>query len=448
MSKRLRTSFNDFVSESLVVDDNLTSIIESLPLNPISPLFYFIINDIRDSYPDNSKINFISLNDTFNMMKYPSTKNRDLSDWQKNFKVTTQIEMRIGRCVKSIIAEVDRKKISFEYIGSAVFKDKMVSFSFKNNGKEFYDLYDNNAMIINTNQGESNLGLGTYVKIFKDDKQIIGSNIVEYRDETYRSYWNDNSDIPYFTFQLDDNIELDGSQDVRIHFECQFDGKYIDDINDSDIEKFVNVILAFIKMNRASDDSKIEEVKGEEIRKWYNSSNYQSKTGQLGGSCMSYSHCQTYLDIYTMNPENISLLVLKNTEGKLIGRALLWKLDNKVSDCTYFMDRVYCHTDYDVKIFEKYATDNNFMYRNSGGNNNITYFINGVSINQPTKLPSMKPELFVTLINCDFDNYPYLDTICFLDRQSSILSNVNQHDMELRDTEGRWTEFYDDDDDN
>jgi len=405
---------------------------------PVSSLLLFLMGS--ESYSDDSTVNFISTSDTISMVKYPP-KNKRLDKYDDEdfiYSITPQIDMKIGRVVRSILNGVDKSKMKAEYEGSATFDgERGITFCERENGKKFGKFYWENMNVIQSIDSDDSLAT-TFVKIFRKDKQIIGSDILGYSDDLHILDWDKNSKRVYFDMTLVDTINLKGTKDVRIEFEQKFAGKYIQDINDSDIEKFVNDITAFIKINMSPEGALIEEVKGESIRHWYDSDNYQSKAGQLGGSCMADSSCQGYLDIYTENPNQISLLILKSEQGKLVGRALLWSINDGEYKGKKFMDRVYTHTEYDVKIFEKWAIDNGCLYRNASNNGKIQYYFDG------KKLPKA-PELFVIIDNSDFDEYPYIDTICYLDTTQSFLSNKDQNDKELRDTDGRWTDYYNED---
>ena len=440
MSKRLNIKYTDFINETLLIQNSLMQIINSLPQKgPIASLLYYLATN-DGPYDTNSTINFISISDSPNMLKYPPKNKRirdDLDDMDI-FDITPQTQMRIGRVVRTILNAVDKNKVSAEYEGSATFDKQKITFNEKKNGRDFADFINGTDMGEITQlyslQDDANINIVTRIKVFIDDIQVIESDITYYDDQSYMIEWDRNSESDYFKIILSKDTKLKGIKEVKIRFEDRFDGKSITEINDSDVEKFVNDMMAFLKMNMSPEGAVIEEVKGEDIRKWYDSKNYQSKSGQLGGSCMSYNYCQSYLDIYVENPEKISLLILKNSEDKLVGRALLWKLDNGKR----FVDRIYTHTEYDVKIFEKWAIDNKCMYRSSGNNGKITYYsINGKKLVKT-------PELTTELENVEFENYPYVDTICYLNREESLISNEGQGDMELRDTEGRWMEYYDD----
>jgi hypothetical protein len=193
-------------------------------------------------------------------------------------------------------------------------------------------------------------------------------------------------------------------------------------INDKDVEEFVNNVVAYLKINRADENSEIEEVKGEDIRFWYHPDNYQTMSGELGSSCMAKVEAQPYLDIYCKNQDRISLLILKSKEGKLIARALLWKLDND----KFFMDRVYAILQSDANIFYKKAKEKGWIYKN--GKSSIKF--NGSEYDR---------ELKVSLEYLDFRKYPYLDTLSFLDwRTDKLRSGMPRHPhyYELCDTEG------------
>ncbi len=435
MLKKLNIKYQDFINESLYIQYTLSQMINGLPnKGPVSSLLLFLMGS--ESYSDDSTVNYISTSDTINMLKYPP-KNRRVDKYDDDiFNITTQTHMKIGRVVRSILNGVDKSKMKSEFEGSATFNGKDISFSERENGKKFSKFYWDNMNTITSLDDDSQTT--TFVKVFRKDKQVVGSEIADYFDNIYILDWDSHSKRDYFKMSLVDTINLKGTKDVRIEFEQKFAGKYIQDINDSDIEKFVNDITAFIKINMSPEGALIEEVKGESIRHWYDSDNYQSKAGQLGGSCMADSSCQEYLDIYTENPNQISLLILKSEQGKLVGRALLWNINDGEHTGKKFMDRVYTHTEYDVKIFEKWAIDNGCLYRNASNNGKIQYYFDG------KKLPK-EPSLFVIIDNSDFSYYPYIDTICFLDTVESFLSNKDQHDKELRDTEGRWTEYNNED---
>jgi len=163
----------------------------------------------------------------------------------------------------------------------------------------------------------------------------------------------------------------------------------------SKIEKFVNSYKTRIKM--FSDvDSLFEFVKGEDIKKWYLESNYQNNKGHLANSCMRYQKCQSYFDIYIKNPEVCQLLILKGDEGKITGRALIWKL----KDGRTYMDRQYCNFDSDMKLYQEFAKKNGWLYYGD----------------------KSTEELEVQLGNHDYKQYPYMDSFVVYNYKQHLLS--------------------------
>lgn len=172
-------------------------------------------------------------------------------------------------------------------------------------------------------------------------------------------------------------------------------------ILDSKIEEFVNLYKSIID---GGDLTNFELVNGEDIRKWYLSSNYELVRGQLGNSCMRYTECQTYFDIYVKNPEVCQLLILKNDSGdKIKGRALVWKLTNG----EYYMDRIYTINDSDKLLFLDFARIKKIKY--SYDNSNII-------------------DLEVQLGNHEYQKYPYMDTFVAYSPSKKL----------LRDDDGLW----------
>lgn len=446
MSRRLNTKYSSFINEMLFINPSLHSIIsEMAKTNAVASLLK-MLSESDDHYPNISTINFISMTDTLNMLKYP--RHGGVVKPREQFQKEGQTEMRIGRMVRRIINDVDKSKFKMEFEGKVNFQKmeytsfdiSRIVFSGSISGIEFAQkLTDEDSFWFLVKSGDNKVG--TSVVISFNGNKIV-ANVLDYSEESYRIMWDKN--IDYLTVDIS-NCGIEGVQDVKIEFENTFDGKTINEIGDSEIEKFVNELMAFIKMNKAPENASIEVVKGLDIKHWYDTDNYQSKAGQLGGSCMAHKECQGYFDLYTENPHHVSLLILKSESGKLIGRALLWTLENiPGANSGYFMDRVYCSTEFDEKIFTKYAMDNGYYYRNNSNNNNIKYYFNGEEM---SRLP-----LAVELHNYQFEYYPYLDTLCYLDLDVGVISNEwsgeYNRDRELRDTEGRWIEWegYEDED--
>lgn len=205
---------------------------------------------------------------------------------------------------------------------------------------------------------------------------------------------------------------------------------------DKDIEVFVNTY----KSANIDNSKKFELVSGPIIKKYYDGSSYVADKGTLGGSCMKGRDCQTYFKLYTKNPEYCQLLVYLDENGKVLGRALLWKLKSKELydpntqspvDCPaeYFMDRVYVANDSDVIKFVNLAKERGYLYKYK-----MTYD------NRDGMLFKFNDELIfgriiVKLNRSTFRKYPFVDSLCFNDGDSRI-SNVGFTKDDEEDEEG------------
>ena len=180
-----------------------------------------------------------------------------------------------------------------------------------------------------------------------------------------------------------------------------------------------------------------ELVTGDDIVYWYLEDRYADGSGTLNSSCMKGSNCSSYLDFYVKN-EKISLLILKDREDntKIIGRALIWKLD-KPEDRT-FMDRVYTVDQSDVEVFIDYATKNKWLYKYRQNMDHDEFIVD-------TKTgEKSKPVMFIDeVVQTDDDEYPYLDTMKYYDREDDILTNhheiLNNEFITLEGTHGEYT---------
>lgn len=174
---------------------------------------------------------------------------------------------------------------------------------------------------------------------------------------------------------------------TKVLTELKKDNKYIN-FNAKDIETFVNLYKAHNAFDRNAFEY-FKVVEGEEIKKWYLASTYANGCGTLNNSCMRLDKCQDFFDIYT-NPDNkVKMLILTNTEDKLVGRCLLWETEKGK-----YMDRVYAN-DHIQNLFKKWAEENDY---------NLTHYRNSQSNEQLT-----------TKIKVDFNKpFPYLDSFRFM----------------------------------
>jgi hypothetical protein len=195
-------------------------------------------------------------------------------------------------------------------------------------------------------------------------------------------------------------------------------------ITDKEVEDFVNTFKASKK-----DGLEFKLVTGDDIYKYYDEENYFNKNGSLGSSCMSDAS-RGMLKIYTENPKKVKLLVLLDSNDKVHGRALVWKLKKSPCDSIYFMDKIYTNKDSNDIKFKTFANQNDWMIRlNSYA---------GLDDNWKFKYKNKEYFGEITVkLDGNFRKYPYLDTLCFLNKDKDVLSNLpDKKCWFLHDTEG------------
>jgi hypothetical protein len=209
-----------------------------------------------------------------------------------------------------------------------------------------------------------------------------------------------------------------------------YNKKFDDDLKftDADIESFVNKYKAHYdyKSNKMSN---FKVLKGTSIADAYFEDNYSNKKGTLGSSCMRYDDCQTYFDLYTQS-DSCSLLVLYCPDKKISGRALLWETIDGVK----LMDRIYTNNDSDVKLFEKWASDNGYLCKI-----NQTYFGNDKEEREvKATIKTYKIDLNDSSAS-KYEKFPYLDTFRYYYWNEGVLRNYNTESgyyVLLEDTDG------------
>jgi hypothetical protein len=204
----------------------------------------------------------------------------------------------------------------------------------------------------------------------------------------------------------------------------------LEDLLPKDYEDFVNLYKSEFVV--VSNEFKL--VSGEEIPYYYDFMNYAyPDQGQLGSSCMRYTPCQKYFGIYKENPDVCKLLVYVNQENKVLGRALVWKLEKKVDGCPaeYFMDRVYCAKDSDMIKFKNYAKEQGWVMKNK----NTSDLVEMLFFNYNDQV--FLSHVYVQLGKFDFTKFPFIDTLTFLHPVSGRLHNVKgKNTLELSSTGG------------
>jgi len=180
----------------------------------------------------------------------------------------------------------------------------------------------------------------------------------------------------------------------------------------SQIEEFSNAYKATYDAIDIAPEFVI--LKGDDIKWGYLESNYAEGKSTLANSCMRYDYCQKYFDIYTENEEVCSLLVLKSSDNKVKGRALLWVLD----DGELYMDRIYIANDSDKYLFDEWAEEKNYRtYLND-------YKSKSVDVEENS-----------------YDYYPYMDTFVAFDTNNRVLRSSDDGDcIKLQSTTGGYEE--------
>jgi hypothetical protein len=209
---------------------------------------------------------------------------------------------------------------------------------------------------------------------------------------------------------------------------------------DKEIEDFVNAYKSSIDiMNDAF--LKFDVVEGRDIAYWY--SNYHYEDGgrsTLGNSCMAEVD-DSYFDIYVYNPSVCKLVILYSDSGgqitdgkwksnKIRGRAILWTTDQG----DIFMDRIYYNYESDVDLFKQYADKNDWWYKRSQDSDSHFTAQKGSQTKNPIYTVSLRIS--------EFDYYPYVDTLTYIDFSGKKLSNKRDGmDGELCGTGGDWSEL-------
>lgn len=213
-----------------------------------------------------------------------------------------------------------------------------------------------------------------------------------------------------------------------------------------EIEDFVNLYKSTFDF--LSDAFRqFDIVDGYDISYWYLHTNYVSGGGSLNNSCMSEVP-DSFLEIYSEN-DNVSMVILYSDNGKvdleknkyvsdkIKGRALLWNATIDGNECM-FMDRIYTVDDSDVNLFKQFAEKNGWWYKKFQTMDPDEIITNGL-INKDASLDDIGT-ILVKLNYSKFVKYPYIDTLCWLDKKEKTLSNKNG-DILLKNTDGSYDEY-------
>ena len=175
------------------------------------------------------------------------------------------------------------------------------------------------------------------------------------------------------------------------------------EITDRIIEEIHNKFIAY----QSDKSTNFEFLSGEDILRGYSSEMYYNTSGVSGTihkSCMT-DHSE-FLKLYTKNPNQIKLAVLKINNG-IAARCLVWtNMDGK-----QFFDRIYHHSDW------------------------MEHLIIGKLNKLGIKSLYAQSGQVVKLDNWKFDKYPYLDGFYYFNDIDGLLF-YNGNLKSLRSTEG------------
>jgi len=285
-------------------------------------------------------------------------------------------------------------------------------------------------------------GVVTFAPMAKSIKKINDFLVKPSDMDTHYSQ-PDNDDMYRFDLQgLGPDVYSGNRNQIKI-------GKLVNKIlgkkySDASIENFVNKVKANLETKHYFDI-----ISGIDIRNAYDVRRYayQGK-GTLGSSCMNE---RDFFDLYTENEDVCRMLVLKE-DSKIVGRALIWKLNSCIGrkgrgddsedkglklDIKYFLDRIYTSNDYMEHKFIEYAKKQGWAYKTVQAHfykASITY--NG-QIYQSKMTVKVKPG--------DYKVYPYMDTFTRLDIKSGTLYNDDNRGEQgtiLNSTQGTSTSEY------
>jgi hypothetical protein len=209
-----------------------------------------------------------------------------------------------------------------------------------------------------------------------------------------------------------------------------------EDLNfkDVDLEKFTNNIRSYISANGDGEGGDTDKItmwvcNGDLIPLYYSEDSFSEYAGgNLRTSCM-VSRDMEYFELYAKNHDKISMVVALDSQHMLLGRALLWN-----TSIGYCMDTIYAKDDV-RPMFIKFAKDNDCYYKSEQSCHHDTF-----DMKDGEKIKSMYVE--AKLRHDEFDYYPYLDTMRYLD-YDGVISNREPDDncRLLRSTDGGFEEY-------
>lgn len=153
-------------------------------------------------------------------------------------------------------------------------------------------------------------------------------------------------------------------------------------------------------------------VEGEDIRTYYNEDNYYSCSGTLGNSCMRYSHCSSYFDLYVDKAK----LLISSKNGSITGRAIVWEINGIT-----IMDRVYTCMDYLENCFYEYAKSKGWWIRPN--NSLLSDGDEQLWLTPDDEYSTPVSKQFIIHVP-DYDQWPYVDSLRYYNDDYGYITNI------------------------
>lgn len=273
--------------------------------------------------------------------------------------------------------------------------------------RKTYDLFISDDLREILLEFESESSVASLLLKKRHDKEELVENAVNFISISR----DDNTKISYLTSERMSTIDVSDYWTSSRRFQAKpgaFISKVFKNISSKEVEKFSNLYRSTVNKPKFT----LNVVSGDVIKSYYHWESYAKDRGTLGSSCMKHDSCQSYMNIYSDNPDTIKMLVMKDEDGRLMGRALLWTFDSYK-----IMDRIYTISDEDLAFyFKTWATDNGYLYKSE---QNWYNTLNFEQIGQKRQELQLK----VKLKNFSYGKYPYVDTFKFFNPETGELTN-------------------------
>lgn len=156
-------------------------------------------------------------------------------------------------------------------------------------------------------------------------------------------------------------------------------------------------------------------MEGVEITKYYCYNNYVEETGTLGNSCMRYSNCSNFFEVYEDNAKMLTLYDPK--EDLIAGRALFWEIDGKV-----YLDRIYTCEDHQIDQFIAFAKEKGWYIRMDNRLLESGWSQSWLGPEDNYTAPRT-PTLRIQLTK-RYEEFPYMDSFRYYDMENNTIQTT------------------------